>query len=66
MQTEKTRSIFTFPPLPRGANGSGFAGVFGGTYPVHNEDLADIEPLLQELGGDGHRVEVTESPENGR
>lgn len=36
------------------------------THPVHNEDLPDTEPLLQELGRYGNRVEVTEPPAGGR
>lgn len=35
-------------------------------YPVHNEDLADAELLLELFGGDGHRVEVAETPEGCR
>lgn len=37
-------------------------GASDGAHPVHDEDLADIEPLLELLGGDGHRVEETEAP----
>lgn len=33
------------------------------TDPVHDEDLVDVESLLQQLGCDGHRVEVAETPE---
>lgn len=33
------------------------------TDPVHDEDLVDVEPLLQQFGCDGHRVEVAETPE---
>lgn len=33
------------------------------THPVHDEDLADVEPLLQELRRHRHRVEVAESPD---
>lgn len=32
------------------------------TYPVNYEDFADIKPLLQELGCNGDRVEITEAP----
>ena len=31
-------------------------------HPVHDEDLVDVEFLLELLGGDGHRVEETETP----
>lgn len=31
-------------------------------YPVHDEDPVDVEPLLQQSSGDGHRVEVAETP----
>lgn len=31
-------------------------------YPVYNQDLADVELMLELLGCDGHRVEVTEAP----
>lgn len=37
-------------------------GAGEGAHPVHDEDLADVEPLLELLGGDGHRVEETEAP----
>jgi len=33
------------------------------TDPVHDEDLGDAESLLQQLGCDGHGVEVAEAPE---
>lgn len=33
-----------------------------GTYPVHNEDLAEFPFLLQLPGGNGHRVKEAESP----
>lgn len=33
------------------------------TDPVHDEDLVDVEPLLQQFGCNGHRVEVAETPE---
>lgn len=33
------------------------------TDPVHDEDLVDVESLLQQFGCDGHRVEITETPE---
>lgn len=36
------------------------------THPVHNEDFPDTEPLLQELGCYGDRVEVTEPPASDR
>lgn len=32
------------------------------SYPVHYEDLADAELVLQLLGCDGHRIEVTKTP----
>lgn len=38
------------------------AGAGDGAHPVHDEDLADVEPLLELLGGDGHRVEETKAP----
>lgn len=38
------------------------AGNAVGPHPVHNEDLADAEFLLELLGSDGHRVEETEAP----
>lgn len=31
-------------------------------YPIYNQDLADVELMLELLGCDGHRVEVTEAP----
>ncbi len=31
-------------------------------HPVHNEDLADVEFVLELLCSDGHRVEETEAP----
>jgi len=33
-----------------------------GTYPVHNEDLAEFPFLLQLPGSNGHGVEEAESP----
>lgn len=39
------------------------SGSVGASHPVHDEDLADAELVLQLLGCDGHRVEVTETPE---
>lgn len=33
------------------------------TYPVHDEDLAHVQLLLQEFSCDGYRVEEAESPE---
>lgn len=36
------------------------------THPIHNEDFPDTEPLLQELGRYGNRVEVTEPPASDR
>lgn len=33
-----------------------------GPHPVHDEDLADVELVLELLGSDGHRVEETEAP----
>lgn len=33
-----------------------------GPHPVHDEDLADVEFVLELLGSDGHRVEETEAP----
>lgn len=36
------------------------------SYPVDDEDLADAELVLELLGGDGDRVEVTETPETHR
>lgn len=35
----------------------------GSPYPVDDEDLADAELVLELLGGDGDRVEVTKAPE---
>ncbi len=32
------------------------------TYPVHNENLTDVESLLQEFGCNGDRVEIAKSP----
>lgn len=32
------------------------------SYPVHDEDLADAELLLQLLGCYGHRIEVAKTP----
>lgn len=32
-------------------------------YPVHDEDLAHVQLLLQEFSCDGHGVEEAESPE---
>lgn len=32
------------------------------SHPVHNEDLAHSEFLLQQFGGDGDRVEETKAP----
>ncbi|KAA8579773.1 hypothetical protein FQN60_006866 [Etheostoma spectabile] len=32
-----------------------------GTDPVHDEDLADVESLLQQFGCDGHGVELSSS-----
>lgn len=31
-------------------------------HPVHNEDFAHVEFLLELLGSDGHRVEEAETP----
>ena len=31
-------------------------------YPVHDEDLADVEFVLKLLGSDGHGVEETKAP----
>lgn len=33
-----------------------------GPHPVHDEDLADVELVLELLRGNGHRVEETEAP----
>ena len=41
---------------------SGGGDVTTPAHPVHNEDLVDVEFLLELLGGDGHRVEETETP----
>lgn len=38
------------------------AGHAVGPHPVHNEDLADVEFVLELLGSDGHRIEETEAP----
>lgn len=35
-------------------------------YPVDDEDLADAELVLELFGGDGHGVEVAETPEGRR
>lgn len=35
-------------------------------YPVDDEDLADAELVLELLGGNGHGVEVAETPEGRR
>lgn len=35
-------------------------------YPVHDENLAHIQLLLQEFGCDGYRVEKAEAPEGRR
>lgn len=32
-------------------------------YPVHDEDLAHVQLLLQEFSCDGYRIEEAESPE---
>lgn len=42
--------------------GTDDAGQVTGPHPVHNEDLADIEFVLELLGSDGYRVEETEAP----
>lgn len=42
--------------------GTSDSGRLVGSYPVHNEDLADVEFVLELLGGYGHRVEETEAP----
>ena len=42
--------------------GTSDAGHAVGPHPVHNEDLADVEFVLELLGSDGHRVEETEAP----
>lgn len=34
----------------------------GSTHPVHNEDLAHIQSLLEKFGCNCHRVKVAESP----
>ena len=31
-------------------------------HPVHDEDLADVELVLELLGSNGHRVEETKAP----
>lgn len=36
------------------------------SYPVNDEDLADTELVLELLGGNGHRIEVTETPTSHR
>lgn len=33
-----------------------------GPHPVHDEDLADVEFVLELFGSDGNRVEETEAP----
>ncbi len=42
--------------------GTSDAGRAVGPHPVHDEDLADVEFVLELLGSDGHRVEETEAP----
>lgn len=32
------------------------------THPVHNEDLAHIQPLLEKFGCNCHRVKIAEPP----
>lgn len=44
-----------FVPGPRG-------GASHGPHPVHDEDLADVELVLELLGGNRHRVEEAEAP----
>lgn len=46
-------------PLHVGTSDTGHAV---GPHPVHDEDLADVEFVLELLGGDGHGVEETEAP----
>jgi len=48
-----------FIPAHVGTSG---AGHVVGPHPVHDEDLADVEFVLELLGSDGHRVEETEAP----
>lgn len=38
------------------------AGHAVGPHPVHDQDLADVEFVLELLGSDGHGVEETEAP----
>lgn len=38
------------------------AGPAAGSYPVHDEDLAYVEFVLELLGSNGHGVEETEAP----
>lgn len=51
-----------FPPFIPAHVGTSDAGHVVGPHPVHDEDLADVEFVLELLGGDGHRVEETEAP----
>lgn len=44
-----------FVPGPRG-------GASHGPHPVHDENLADVELVLELLGGNRHRIEETEAP----
>lgn len=50
---DAARSGRTWAPSPLGD---------GPTYPVHYEGLAHVQPLLEKLGCDGHRIKVAEAP----
>ena len=43
-------------------NAFGIVHRFCVSYPVDDQDLADAEFVLKLLGGDGHGVEVAETP----